>query len=118
LIGEIKNVNAIYDSVIERLRAKGIRVEFQRPHQLVLPSRVWITWNEQWYVSTWMPAVYPVPSDVDVVSLCEECLQWHDDPFYTMPEPICHRYRLSRMAYDDFARVCLIPPDDDGDDEP
>jgi len=109
-------VNATYDAIIKRLRANGIRAEFQRPHQLVLSGRLWITWNGQWYVSTWTPAPYPVPAEGDVIAICKACLNWPDgDPWYVIPPPICERFGLIRMDYGDFDRVCLIPPD--GDDE-
>jgi hypothetical protein len=111
-------MNGAYDSVVERLTAKGIRAAFHRPHQLVLPRRIWITWNGQWFVSTWTPAVYPVPAGVDVVAVCEECLAWPDDPFYEIPEAICHRYGLCRMNQADFDRVCPIPDDIDEEDPP
>jgi hypothetical protein len=109
-------MNAAYYSVMDRLAAKGIRSEFHRPHQLVLPSRVWLTCNERWYISTWTPAIYPVPANVDVTAVCQDCLNWPDDPFYEIPAAICERYGLSRMDDAEFDQVRLIPPDDDAED--
>jgi hypothetical protein len=110
-------MNPAYDPVTYQLEAKGIRAEFQRPHQLVLSGRLWITWNAGWYVSTWTPAVYPVPPDIDVVAVCEACLNWPgEDPFYVIPEPICERFGLVRMESSEFDCVCLIPPDGESEE--
>lgn len=63
----------------------------------------------------WVPACYPVPPEVDLVALCEECLQWRDDPFYTIPAEIAARFGLHRMEDEDFDQMILIPADGDED---
>src|SRR5262245_59985625 len=110
-------MNAVYESVIERLKGIGCRAEFHRPHQLVLGNRVWIMFNGQWFISTWTPAPYPVPPEVDIVELCEACLTVEASPFYEIPPDICRRFGISRMAWEDFEPMCLLPPDDELDEK-
>ena len=92
-----------YAAMIEALQKKGIRAQFRPPIQLLLPSRIWIACvDHQWYVSTWVPACYPVPADVDLVELCRECLEGPSGSFYTLPEDIAKRYGLHRMTNEEF----------------
>ena len=86
-----------YENVTAALAARGVRAEFHRPGQLVLSNRAWITWQGQWFISTWTPAVYPVPDRVDIVALCMACQEWAGGgPFYTIPDEIAERFGLER----------------------
>lgn len=88
-----------YADVIRRLSDAGISAEFHQPDQLVLPSRIWITWSNGWYISTWVPACYRVPADADVVAICTECLAFPaGSPWYTIPAEILARYALERIT--------------------
>jgi hypothetical protein len=92
---------ARYATVIEGLRANGCHAEFHRPGQLVvcrkapvLAGRIWITWRDRWFVSTWAPAVYAVPEDTDIVALCVACVNDKSKPFYRIPGPIVQQFQL------------------------
>ena len=90
-----------YEAMIAALAARGIRAEFHRPGQLVISGRIWITWQGQWFISTWTPAVYPVPDGTDVVDVCLACQTWSGGGgFYTIPEEIAERFGLKRAEFD------------------
>ena len=104
-------MDSAYQTVIEALMAKGIRAEFHRSDQLVLTDRggttsVWISLhNGQWFISTWTPACYPIPNDVNVVEVCEMFLQAKDRGFYVIPTEICDRFGLVRMTNEQFEQL-------------
>jgi len=74
-------------------------------------------WKGQWYISTWVPAVYLVPPDAEIADLCQECLEATDGgSFYIIPERIALKYRLKRLDNEDVDK--LIPETEyDEDDE-
>lgn len=93
-----------YRSVIAALVTQDARAEFHSPGQLVvcleepvLAGGIWITWQGRWFISTWTPAIYWVPEDIDIVELCLACVRWEGDPFHTIPDPIATRFRLRRL---------------------
>jgi len=95
---------AKYQNLIAALTAAGMRAELHNPDQLVvctdepvLTGRIWITWRNQWFISTWTPAIYSVPDDVDVVALCLACVSWESGSFYTIPDKIAQQFRLVRL---------------------
>jgi hypothetical protein len=90
-----------YAAIIAALASAGHHAECHRPGQLVLSGRLWITWQAKWFVSTWLPAIYPVPLDVDIVALCVAIQEWPSGPFYTIPDEIADRFGLARADYAD-----------------
>jgi hypothetical protein len=110
-------MNTQYQEVISALQSKGIRAEFHRPHQLVVSNRAWITLcDNQWLICTWIPACYPVPPSVDIVDVCEACLQHRPDPFYAIPDEICTRFGLVRLDNEEMEKALAHIPAD-GDEE-
>jgi hypothetical protein len=93
--------DAQYERVISDLVAAGCTAEFHRPGQLVvclkepvLSGRIWITWRGQWFICTWVPTVYCVPDDTDIIALCVACVTYPHTPFYQIPAPIVDQFRL------------------------
>jgi hypothetical protein len=96
-----------YELVIPVLLAAGCAAQFHRPDQLVvcrkepvLTGRIWISWRDQWFISTWVPAIYSLPGDCDVVALCVACVT-HDcasERFYRIPDSIVQQFGLRLLA--------------------
>ena len=110
-------MNEHHSWAIAELASNGIRALLKPNGQLLLPLRVWITWKEQWFISTWLPAAYSVPIDIDIVALCRECLGSDDGGgWYTIPERITAKYRLKRLDYEVVDDLLPISEDDDDDE--
>jgi hypothetical protein len=114
--------SAKYDRVIAALGAAGCRAEFHRPGQLVvcldepvLTGRIWITWLGQWFISTWVPTIYSVPDDSDVVALCVACVTSEcEGNFYWIPEPIVQQFGLRLLSEQE--RTQLLSASNSADD--
>ena len=105
-----------YSPVIAEFAKHGIRASLRQPDQLLLPVRIWVSWKKQWYVSTWLPALYSVPDEIDIVTLCRECLAADDGGgWYTIPKRIAEKYRLERLDEEEFQRLFPAIEDDDED---
>lgn len=111
-----------YQAVIPALIAKGCHAEFQRPDQLVvclngpvLTGRIWITWREHWFISTWVPTIYAVPDNADVVGLCVACVTHAPDRFYQIPDSIVQQFQLRLL--DETARDELLATFNSGEEE-
>jgi hypothetical protein len=99
-----------YAPVIESLRQQSVNSYFQTVEQLVVsrqrgPARpfagnsFWITHHDgSWYVCTWVPICYRVPSQMDVVALCVEFVDRGKCAQYDIPNDLIQRYDLFRLS--------------------
>jgi hypothetical protein len=53
--------------------------------------------TNQWYIGTWLPCCYEIPSTVDIISLCVELLNVGDSAIATLPDEIVKRYSLTEV---------------------
>jgi hypothetical protein len=98
-----------YEVMAAQLSAIALNAAQQGPQKLVVSSQVGAVWpnrgnsfwlslrNATWYLSTWLPALYKVPSDQDMVALCRECMSFGSGAMYTVPEHIAHQFGLVRV---------------------
>jgi len=112
-----------YASLTGALNAIGLTGQQMRPDQLVVsvqrgpvwPDRgnsFWLSLqNGAWYLSTWLPACYRIPSGQDVVVVCSACMEVGASAMYRVPDEIAARFGLERIPDDEFER--LFPESDD-----
>jgi len=111
-----------YASLTRALDAIGLTGQQIRSDQLVVSARQGVVWPDRgnsfwlsfqrgtWYLSTWLPACYRVPSDQDVVALCSACMEFGTSAMYRVPDEIAARFGLERIPDSEFER--LFPPSD------
>src|SRR5262249_53891083 len=97
-----------YDAVAKALAKVGLVGQMQHEEQLVvLPSRdpvcpnrgnsFWLSRKQDtWYLSTWLPAGYKVPSDQDLVALCAACMGG-SSAMYRVPPELVERFGLQEL---------------------
>jgi hypothetical protein len=105
-------MTAQYEQLLEALHSQGIYGRMYRDDQLALPIRVWLSWKDHWYISTWMPACYLIPDDVDIVALCKECMSSGSRSFHLIPEDIVYRFRLVMISDEEFDHLFPELPED------
>jgi len=98
----------MYDDLIKCLESKGIVSFFQSPRQLVVSASFpnwpsynsfWVThWNEVWYISTWLPAVYRSPKGVDICQVCCDALRCSETQMYTLGLDCVSKHGLERLS--------------------
>lgn len=65
----------------------------------------WIWFNHQssaWFLSTWSPCHYVIPSSVDVVEVCVQCLFLSDSAMPSLPDAIIAKFNLGQLSETDF----------------
>ena len=100
----------LYERVIGALGKHSISTHFQRPGQLVISCQSGPVWPDRgnsswisniggdWYLSTWLPVCYHVPSAADIGALCVECLEHGDRAMYRVPAPLVRKYALAEIS--------------------
>ena len=98
----------MYDKLISCLERKRISAFFQNPSQLVVSAGIpnfptvnsfWVTQvREQWYLSTWLPAVYRIPKEQNICELCAEVPQSSQTAIYRVEEHHVAKYGLERLS--------------------
>lgn len=111
-----------YASLTDALNAIGLSAQQMRPHQLIVSAQPGPVWPDRgnsfwlslqsgaWYLSTWLPACYRIPSDQDVVALCSACMKAGESAMYQVPDDIVALFGLERISDDEFER--LFPEND------
>jgi hypothetical protein len=97
-----------YDDLAKHLKAKGIGTYFQNPDQLVISDQnpampssncFWVSKREvDWFLGTWLPAIYQVPSDQDICSVCEIVFRSSPSAIYTVNTSVAQRLGLRRLS--------------------
>jgi hypothetical protein len=111
------NATNAYAELAKRLEGKGIGSYFQNSEMLVVSNQnpampdsntFWVTnRGGQWYLSTWMPAVYQVPKDRDVVEICEIVFRSSEKALYTIDAPIALDLNLRLLSDDEATELGL-----------
>lgn len=96
-----------YTELVQCLKAKGVNSYLQNAHQLVVSSQnpampnsncFWVTiTNERWYLGTWLPAIYQVPCDRDICSVCDLVLRSSSRAIYTVDATLVESLGLRRL---------------------
>ena len=114
-----------YTSLTNELAALGFTAQQSRPHQLIVstqegpvwPNRgnsFWVSHHQgTWFLCTWAPRHYKVPSNQDIAALCSACMAVGDSAMYEVPPDIAARFRLEQIDYREFEQ--LFPTEGDGD---
>lgn len=107
-----------YTDVARRLESKGIGNYFQNRDQLVVSNEnpptpasntFWLTNRRgQWYLGTWLPAVYQVPKDRDVAEICEIVFRSSEKALYVIDAPIAMDLNLRRLSDHEAAELGLV----------
>ena len=109
-----------YDAVTEALAKLGLVGVMQRREQLVVSAQEGPVWPNRsnsfwlsrkqgtWYLSTWLPAGYKVPSDQDLVALCSACMGG-PAAMYRVPPELVQRFGLQELDENEYER--LFPSD-------
>ena len=98
-----------YDSLREALEKIGLNGQMQNREQLVISTQAgpawpnrgnsfWLTYKkETWYLFTWLPVGYRIPTDQDVVALCSACMIG-GLAMYRVPSEIITRFKLQELT--------------------
>src|SRR2546430_2521836 len=110
----------IYDSYIslaQALNAIGLAGQQIRPNQLVVSTQRGPVWPDRgnsfwlsylagtWYLGTWSPFYYRIPSGQDVLAVCSDCMESGTSAMYQVPDPIAARFGLERVPESEFDRL-------------
>ena len=114
-----------YTALIAALAAVGLTGQRSRPDQLIVSAQqgpVWPArgnsfWLSQtqgvWYLSTWLPVCYRVPTNQDIIQLCVACMAFGTSAMYRVPPDIVARFKLQEI--DDRQYERLFPTEGEGD---
>jgi hypothetical protein len=114
-----------YISLTAALAGVGLTGQLSRPDQLivsaqqgpVLPNRdnsFWLSHNQGiWYLCTWLPACYRVPTNQDVATLCSACMAAGTAAKCRVPTEIVARFELQEI--DDRQYERLFPTEGERD---
>jgi hypothetical protein len=106
-----------YTEVMDSLRDRSVGTRLQSPDQLVVnrqsgpvsPSdgnSFWISRQQgTWYLCTWAPNCYSVPPETDIVSLCEEFVDFGSSAQPEVPAAMIIRFGLCRLSDEDAVEV-------------
>ena len=96
------------DELNASLNESGIPAYFQNPNQLVIAEAVppypsvnsfWVTWFDgQWYLATWLPAIYRAPVDCDFQEIIVAVLKSSNTAIYVVTADLVKRYSLTRLT--------------------
>ena len=116
-----------YQPVITALRGHSITAHFQTAGQLVVSCQIGPVWPDrgnsfwitnvhgQWYLATWSPVYYRVPSSSDIVALCVECMGQGEEAMFRVPDQLVNKHSLEEIPDTEFDQ--LAPPTDEFDDD-
>jgi|SRR6185369_13927182 len=105
-----------YDAVTKALAKLGLVGAMQNDDQLVVSSQEGAVWPNRsnsfwlsrkegiWYLSTWLPAGYKVPADVELIALCMACMGG-PSAMYRVPPEIIERFGLQELDENEYERL-------------
>lgn len=106
-----------YHDVIEELRRRSVKTYFQDSDQLVVSRQdgpvlpyagnsFWISRQRGvWYLGTWAPNCYRVPPEADIVSLCEEFVNFGSYAQPEVPASMIERFGLGKLSDEEEAEA-------------
>ena len=114
-----------YISLTEALAAVGLTGQRSRPDQLIVSAQRGRVWPDRgtsfwlshyqgvWYLCTWLPACYRVPTNQDVATLCSACMAAGTESMARIPPEIVARFELQEI--DDRQYERLFPTEGERD---
>jgi hypothetical protein len=106
-----------YEELTESLKRLGLMGQLQNPDQLIVSSQAGPVWpnrgnsfwlsrkNGAWYLSTWLPVGYRVPTNQDILALCSECIAVGKSAMYRVPPEIMARFSLQELDESEYERL-------------
>src|SRR3954453_4205881 len=98
-----------YEALVKALEGTGLTGQEQIEHQLIVSCQQGAVWPNRgnsfwvsrrsgcWYLATWSPIAYKVPSDQDLLKLCQACIAVGNSAMYDVPPEIIERFLLQRV---------------------
>jgi hypothetical protein len=114
-----------YIPLIEALAAARLTGQRSLPDQLVVSAErgpmlgnpensLWLSHRAGvWYLSTWLPVRYRVPTGQDIVALCCACTTTGSSPLSRVPPEIVARFGLQEIDERQYEE--LFPTEGEGD---
>ena len=71
-------------------------------------SSFWIWFCKKtgdWYLCTWCPCYYRIPSKVDLAGLCVECLALQNRAIFELPPDFVYRHNLVEIQEEHFDKL-------------
>jgi len=99
-----------YESLTRALAGIGLTGQLQNPDQLIISCQEGPVWPERgnsfwvshkqgvWYLGTWLPVCYKLPTDKDIVDLCAACMSFGTSAMYRVPPEIIERFALQELG--------------------
>jgi hypothetical protein len=97
-----------YIQLGNRLKQKGIGAYLQNNEMLVIANQTpafpntncfWVASKDnQWYIGTFFPTVYGVPSTVEIAGVCETVFRSSPTAIYTIDENLTARFGLRSLS--------------------
>ncbi len=106
-----------YDAMIQALSKLGFVGQMQNPDQLVVSSQQGPVWPDRgnsfwlsqkqgsWYLSTWAPVAYKVPTGQDILALCSACMSIGTSAMYEVPSELVDRFGLEQLPEAEYERL-------------
>lgn len=114
-----------YIHLMEALARVGLIAQQRRPDLLIVSAQEGPVWPDRgnsftlshregtWYLSTWTPVHYRVPTQQDLIALCSVCMATNGSAMYRVPLEIVTRFGLQEI--DDRQYEELFPTEGEGD---
>ncbi|MCX6927912.1 MAG: hypothetical protein NT154_32590 [Verrucomicrobia bacterium] len=109
-----------YHAVREALAKLGLVGQMKGEDQLIVSAQEGPVWPKRgnsfwlshkqgtWYLSTWLPAGYRIPSDQDLGAVCSACM-CGSSAMYRVPTGVIERFGLQELEDNEYER--LFPSD-------
>jgi hypothetical protein len=97
-----------YQQLAECLHARGIDSFLQNPEMLVVSGEnpalpgsnsFWVTKKgEDWFIGTWLPAIYQVADEKQLCDLCETVFKSSPTAIYSVAPELATQLNLRRLT--------------------
>jgi hypothetical protein len=106
-----------YSQARTALGKRLICTYFQNEHQLVVSNNqgppwpgagnsFWISHQQGvWYLCTWVPTCYRIPSSSDVVEVCAEFVAFGSSAQAAVPQEIVEKYSLIEVSHQEASKL-------------
>jgi hypothetical protein len=104
-----------YTELANYLGDAGIGSYMQNPNLLVISSNYpalpssncfWAAMRDSaWYIGTWLPAVYQVPTDANVGAVCKQVYESSSRAIYTVDPELAARLHLRELDEPEMAHL-------------
>lgn len=114
---KLSGMNDAYEFLINGLRSRGVATYFQGPEQLVVSRQrglvlpfsgnsFWVSFHDgPWYLCTWAPTCYRLPTEKNLVDLCVEFVDYGQSAQAEVPTQLIERFGMTELSGDEFERL-------------